>query len=328
MKPFDYTRPVTPDDALKARAAGQSGRFLGGGTNLLDLMKDDVVTATTLVDLTRLDLTAIREHEDGLTLGALARNSDTANHPAVRAKYPLLSQAMLAAASPQIRNMATNGGNILQRTRCPYFYDTAMPCNKREPGSGCGAIGGLNRMHAIFGASDQCVAVHPSDMAVALAALEAKVRVRDPAGKERLIAFSDFHRLPGDEPQRDTTLNEDELIVAIELPPSRYPGHTYYLKVRDRASYAFALVSVAVALEMKGDKIQSARLALGGVAHKPWRPRDAEEALEGGDATLDNFTKVAAIAMRGAKPLEHNAFKVELGERAIMRALGKASGLI
>lgn len=328
MKPFEYTRAATADEAVKTIGRHKDGRYLGGGTNLLDLMKDDIMSATDLVDVTRIDLTAITETKDGLTLGAMAKNSDTANHPLVRKNYPLLSQAMLAAASAQIRNMATNGGNILQRTRCPYFYDTATPCNKRTPGSGCGALEGLNRMHAIFGASKQCVATHPSDMAVALAALEAKVRVKATDGKERVIPFAEFHRLPGDTPQQDTNLKPGELITAIELPASRFPKNTYYLKVRDRASYAFALVSVAAALEMDGDKIKDVRIAMGGVAHKPWRAEEAEKALKGKAVDMDAFEKAAEVAMKDAVPLEHNAYKIELGKRAIVRALAKAAGLV
>lgn len=328
MKPFDYTRSAGAAEAVKSLSAVTDARFLAGGTNLLDLMKDDVMSAGTLVDLTRAGMDEITETKDGLILGALAKNSDTANHPVVRKNYPLLSQAMLAAASAQIRNMATNGGNILQRTRCPYFYDTAMSCNKRAPGSGCGAKEGLNRMHAIFGASEHCVAVHPSDMAVALAALEAKVRVRGSDGKDRLIEFKDFHRLPGDHPERDTTLAKGDLITAIELPPARFTSHTCYLKVRDRASYAFALVSVAAALEIVDGKIKVARIALGGVAHKPWRNTDAEESLVGSAVTTEAFEKAAGLAMKGAEPLEHNGFKVELAKRAIVRALSKAARLI
>jgi xanthine dehydrogenase YagS FAD-binding subunit len=328
MRPFEYFRADSADDAVKTLAAHRGGRFLAGGTNLLDLMKDDIVTATDLVDLTRIDLTEIRETPAGLSLGALAKNSDTANHPLVRKNYPLLSQAMLAAASAQIRNMATNGGNILQRTRCPYFYDTATPCNKRTPGSGCGALEGLNRMHAIFGASKSCVAVHPSDMAVALAALEAKVRVKTPDGPERVIEFSEFHRLPGDQPEKDNTLQPGELIIAIELPKPQFTQNTYYLKVRDRASYAFALISVAAAIELEGNKIKDVRIALGGVAHKPWRAIDAETLLKGKAATTERFEQAAEAAMAGAKPLEHNAYKIELGQRAIVRALQQACGLI
>ena len=323
MKPFNYTRSTSAAEAVTTLESRPQGRFLAGGTNLLDLMKEGVMSTTDLVDLTRLDLTEIRETETGLSLGALAKNADTANHPLVRRDYPLLSRAILSAASVQIRNMATNGGNLLQRTRCPYFYDTATPCNKRDPGSGCGAREGLNRTHAIFGWSEKCVAVHPSDMAIALAALDASVRVRGPAG-ERVIPFAAFHRLPGDEPERDTNLERGELIVAIELPKQGFASNHYYLKVRDRASYAFALVSVAVGLELDGDSIREARIALGGVAHKPWRAAVAEEFLTGKSASGANFEAAADAEMALAKPLEHNAYKVELGRRAIVRALALA----
>ena len=323
MKPFNYTRATSAAEAVTTLESRPQGRFLAGGTNLLDLMKEDVMSTTDLVDLTRLDLTEIRETETGLSLGALAKNADTANHPLVRRDYPLLSRAILSAASVQIRNMATNGGNLLQRTRCPYFYDTATPCNKRDPGSGCGAREGLNRTHAIFGWSEKCVAVHPSDMAIALAALDASVRVRGPAG-ERVIPFAAFHRLPGDEPERDTNLERGELIVAIELPKQGFASNHYYLKVRDRASYAFALVSVAVGLELDGDSIKTARIALGGAAHKPWRATVAEEFLTGKSASAANFEAAADAEMALAKPLEHNAYKVELGRRAIVRALALA----
>ena len=323
MKPFNYTRATSAAEAVTTLESRPQGRFLAGGTNLLDLMKEGVMSTTDLVDLTRLDLTEIRETETGLSLGALAKNADTANHPLVRRDYPLLSRAILSAASVQIRNMATNGGNLLQRTRCPYFYDTATPCNKRDPGSGCGAREGLNRTHAIFGWSEKCVAVHPSDMAIALAALDASVRVRGPAG-ERVIPFAAFHRLPGDEPERDTNLERGELIVAIELPKQGFASNHYYLKVRDRASYAFALVSVAVGLELDGDSIKAARIALGGAAHKPWRAAVAEEFLTGKSASAANFEAAADAEMALAKPLEHNAYKVELGRRAIVRALALA----
>ena len=326
MKSFEYTRAKTAAEAVSLLKSHPNGRFLAGGTNLLDLMKDEIMSATDLVDLTRLDLTEIRETETGLSLGALVKNADTANHPLVRKNYPLLSRAILSAATVQIRNMATNGGNLLQRTRCPYFYDTAMPCNKRDPGSGCGAREGLNRTQAIFGWSEKCVAVHPSDMAVALAALDASVRVRGPGG-ERVIPFAEFHRLPGDEPERDTNLEAGELIVAIELPKQGYASNHYYLKVRDRASYAFALVSVAVGLELDGDAIQQVRIAMGGVAHKPWRAAKAEKFLTGKPATAANFEAAADAEMAAAKPLEHNVYKVELGRQAIIRALQQAAKL-
>jgi xanthine dehydrogenase YagS FAD-binding subunit len=327
MQAFKFSRAESSAQAVGAVAQKPQAYFLAGGTNLVDLLKENVEQASDLVDLTRLDLTEINETAaGGVSLGALAKNSDTANHPLVRTRYPLLSQAILAAASAQIRNMATNGGNLLQRTRCMYFYDTATPCNKREPGTGCGAMEGLNRMHAIFGASNHCVAVHPSDMAVALAALEARVHVRGLDGKERVIPFAGFHRLPGDTPQLDHNLKHGELIESIELPPSPFAKHFYYLKVRDRASYAFALVSVAAALELDGDTIKQVRLVMGGVAHKPWRAEKAEAALIGMPATEKQFAAAAEAEFKDAKPLAHNSFKIMLGKNAIVRALLRAKG--
>ena len=327
MRPFNYVRASDPDAAARAVAANPRAKFLAGGTNILDLMKEDVERPTELVDLTRLNLAEIRETPGGLSIGALATNTATANHPAVRRDYPLLTQAIVAGASGQLRNMATNGGNLLQRTRCQYFYDTAMPCNKREPGSGCGAREGLNRMHAILGWSDECVATYPGDMANALYALDAVVRLRGPGGRERTIPVADFHRLPGDEPQRDTNLQHGELITAIELPRSSFARNSYYLKVRDRASYAFALVAVAAALELPGGTIRQARVVLGGVAHKPWRSREAEAALAGQPAAEASFRRAADLALAGARPLAHNGYKVELGKRAVVRALMRAGRL-
>ncbi|GAB4029724.1 xanthine dehydrogenase family protein subunit M [Spirosoma gilvum] len=310
-------------------ADNPNARFLAGGTNLLDLMKEDVERPNALIDISELGLTDIKTlttgtNKGGISIGGLGKNTDAANHPLVRQHYPLLTQAILAGASGQIRNMATNGGNLLQRTRCPYFYEVAMPCNKREPGTGCGAKEGINRMHAIFGWSDQCVAVYPSDMAVALAALDAVVNVRAANGQERRIPIADFHRLPGDQPEKDTNLMHGELITSIELPQNRFADKSYYLKVRDRASYAFALVSVATALETQGNKIVQARIAMGGVAHKPWRALKAEQMLVGKEATEANFKLAAAAEMADAKPLSHNAFKVELGNRSIVLALQMA----
>ena len=321
MRPFKYERASDANAATKTIAGNNSAKFLAGGTNLLDLMKEDVERPTAIVDITRLSFAQIRGTNGGVSLGALAKNTDTANHPLVRQNFPLLSMAILAGASGQIRNMATNGGNLLQRTRCSYFYDTAMPCNKREPGTGCGALEGINRMHAIFGWSEKCVAVYPSDMAIALAALDATVKVQDASGKERTINFADFHRLPENTPEKDTNLNHGELITAIEIPKNNFANKSYYLKVRDRASYAFALVSVAAALETEGNKIKSVRVAMGGVSHKPWRALEAEKMLVGKDATEANFKAAAEAEMKAAKPLEHNKFKVELGKRAIVRAL-------
>lgn len=331
MRPFTYSRATNPTVAIKGVAGNPNARFLAGGTNLLDLMKEDVDRPTALIDISELSLSEIKAittgaNKGGVSLGGLAKNTDTANHPLVRQQYPLLTQAILAGASGQIRNMATNGGNLLQRTRCPYFYEVAMPCNKREPGTGCGAREGINRMHAIFGWSEQCVAVYPSDMAVALAALDAVINVRTATGQERRIPIADFHRLPGDKPEQDTNLAHGELITAIELPQNRFTDKSYYLKVRDRASYAFALVSVAAALEMDGSgtKIKQARIAMGGVAHKPWRALKAEQMLIGKEATEANFKQAANAEMADAKPLAHNAFKVELGNRSIVLALQMA----
>lgn len=327
MRPFSYVRASDPDAAARAVAANPRAKFLAGGTNLLDLMKEDVERPNELVDLTRLKLDEIKPAQGGVSIGALATNTETANHPLIRQSYPLLTQAIVAGASAQLRNMATNGGNLLQRTRCPYFYDTAMPCNKREPGTGCGAREGLNRMHAVFGWSEKCVATYPGDMANALYALDAVVRVRGAGGRERTIPISDFHRLPGDTPEKDNNLQHGELILAIELPKSNFAKNSYYLKVRDRASYAFALVAVAAALELDGGTIKQARVVLGGVAHKPWRSGEAEAVLAGKPASEEGFRRAAEAALRDAKPLAHNAYKVELGKRAIIRALLRASKL-
>ena len=324
MRPFKFSSASDARNAVQTVSTNQAAKFLAGGTNILDLMKEDVERPTALVDVSRLKMTQIKSANGGVSLGALAKNTDTANHPLVRQNYPLLSQAILAGASQQIRNMATNGGNLLQRTRCSYFYDVAMPCNKREPGTGCGALEGINRMHAIFGWSEKCVAVYPSDMSIALVALDAVVKVQGADGKERSIPFADFHRLPGDTPEKDTNLNHGELITAIELPKNNFAGKSYYLKVRDRASYAFALISVAAALEMDGSRIKQARIAMGGVAHKPWRAFEAEKMLAGKEATEASFKQAAEVEMRNAKPLEHNKFKVELGNRGIVRALQMA----
>ena len=327
MRPFSYVRASDPDAAARAVAANPRAKFLAGGTNILDLMKEDVERPTELVDLTRLNLAEIRETPGGLSIGALATNTATANHPVVRRDYPLLTQAIVAGASGQLRNMATNGGNLMQRTRCQYFYDTSMPCNKREPGTGCGALEGLNRIHAILGWSEKCVATYPGDMANALYALDAVVRVRGANGRERTIPVVDFHRLPGDTPEVDTNLAHGELIVAIELPKSNFAKNSYYLKVRDRASYAFALVAVAAALELDGNNVRQARVVLGGVAHKPWRSTEAEAALAGKPASEESFRRAADAALAGAKPLAHNAYKVELGKRAVVRALMRAARL-
>jgi xanthine dehydrogenase YagS FAD-binding subunit len=307
-------------------------KFLGGGTNLVDLMKYDVEHPTTLVDITRLALNEITPTAGGgVMIGALVRNSDLANDAAIVKGYPLLSEALLSGASPQLRNMATTGGNLLQRTRCYYFMDTGFPaCNKREPGSGCAAIKGFNRIHAVLGTTEgtsgeaSCIATNPSDMNVAMAALEAVVHVQGPNGK-RAIRFEEFHRLPGKTPEIETSLRPDELIVGVELPPAKFAANSVYLKVRDRQSYAFALVSVGVGLEMSGGTIKSAGLALGGVAHKPWRAMAAEKVLAGAAPGAEVFKHAAELAMAGAKPYEHNAFKIELAKQNIVRALTMAS---
>jgi xanthine dehydrogenase YagS FAD-binding subunit len=329
MKPFKYSRANDAANAVQTVAANTNSKFLAGGTNILDLMKEDVERPDELVDVTRLNFSQVKTVSDGtnkggVSIGGLGKNTDAANHPLVRQNFPLLTQAILAGASQQIRNMATNGGNLNQRTRCQYFYEVSMPCNKREPGTGCGALEGINRMHALFGWSNDCVAVHPSDMCVALVALDAVVKVQGTDGKERSIPFADYHRLPGSTPQKDNNLNQGELITAIEIPKNNFAGKSYYLKIRDRASYAFALVSVAAALESDGNQIRQARIAMGGVSHKPWRATEAERFLVGKASTEANFKLAADAEMRNAKPLEHNKFKVELGKRAIVRALTQA----
>ncbi|MGA7804904.1 FAD binding domain-containing protein [Bradyrhizobium sp.] len=325
MNRFEYLRPESVADAVKALASSADARALAGGTNLVDLMKYDVARPSCLVDINRLPLRSIEEtREGGLRIGALVTNSDLAWDPRVRKQYPLLASAVLAGASPQLRNAATTGGNLLQRTRCYYFYDPSTACNKRNPGSGCPAIGGVNRIHAILGASDNCIAVHPSDMCVALAALQAVVHVEGPRGS-RSIPFAEFHRLPAEQPQRDNTMEAGELITSIELPDSDFgPNHTY-LKVRDRLSYAFALVSVAVGLKIGDDKIVEARIALGGVAHKPWRSRGAEELLQGQPPGEAAFDRCAEAILRDAKGQGENDFKIGLARRTIVRALRQAA---
>lgn len=324
MNRFEYVRAASVDEALAAlRLPGSV--LLAGGTNLVDLMKYEVARPARLVDINRLPLSSIEElPEGGLRLGTLVPNADAAYDPRVQEKAPLVASAILAGASAQLRNAATTGGNLLQRTRCPYFYDIHTPCNKREPGSGCSAIGGLTRMHAILGSSEHCIAVHPSDLCVALAALEARVNVKGPGG-ERTIAFADFHRLPGDTPEIDTTLAAGEIILSVDLPAWKFGDHYSYLKIRDRLSYAFALVSVAAALEIADGRIASARLALGGVAHKPWRSLEAENSLVGQEPSVAAFESAAIAALHGAVGQGGNEFKITLARRAIVRALGQAA---
>jgi len=328
MKPFTYTRATDVNEAVKAFAQNPDTRFIGGGTNLLDLIKMGVEQPSHLVDITRLPLTQIEEHEGGIRLGALARNTDAANHPLVRSRYPVLSQAILSGASQQLRNAATNGGNLLQRTRCYYFYDPSYgECNKRHPGSGCAAIEGYNRIHAILGASNSCIATHPSDMCVALAALDAKIQVTGPEGA-RTIPMLEFHRLPGNTPQHETNLRPGELITAIDLPALPYAKRSYYLKVRDRNSYAFALVSVAVVLDIdEGNIIRRAHLALGGVAHKPWRAAQAEKALLGKKPEPNVLRAAAEAELKPARGYHDNAFKIELAKRSIARAVTTAAAM-
>jgi xanthine dehydrogenase YagS FAD-binding subunit len=325
MTPFQYTRASDVTDAIRQIAADPAAKFIAGGTNLIDLMKYDVEHPARLVDISHLPLRSVEETSGGgLRIGALVPNSDLAYHPLIAQRYPLIASAILSGASQQLRNMASTGGNLVQRTRCFYFYDAVTPCNKRQPGSGCSAISGINRINAILGTSEACIATHPSDLCVALAALEAIVHVVGPAGA-RTIAFPDFHRLPGDTPQRDTNLEPNEIITAIELPPKGFGANYSYLKIRDRLSYAFALVSVAAALELDGDTIREARLALGGVAHKPWRVTAAEAALRGQRADAGAFAQAADLVLRGAKGYGHNSFKIGLARRAIVRTLSQAA---
>ncbi|HEX6536477.1 MAG TPA: xanthine dehydrogenase family protein subunit M [Gemmatimonadaceae bacterium] len=335
MRPFELTTASTLDEAVRAGAAS-GARYVAGGTTLIDLMKLEVETPTRVVDINPLarhdpSLAAVAELPDGgIRLGALARMSDAAWDARVKERYPMVSQALLLAASGQLRNMATIGGNVLQRTRCPYFRDTATPCNKREPGSGCSALHGVNRSHAILGTSEHCIATHPSDLAVALVALDATVRVRGHggaggAGSARAIPFGAFHLLPGAHPERENALRPGELITAIDLPALPFARRSLYLKVRDRASYAFALASAAVALDVAGGTVRAARIALGGVATKPWRATAAERALVGKPPSREAFHAAAEVALRGAVPRKENAFKIELAKRTLVRALEEAS---
>ncbi len=321
MKPFAYLRPATVDQAVDAYAGHAGAHYLGGGTNLVDLMKLGVAAPDLLIDVTRLPLDRIDDTpRGGLRIGAGVRNSDLAAHPAVRTRYPCLSQALLAGASGQLRNAATTGGNLLQRTRCPYFQDTSKPCNKRRPGSGCPARTGAHRDLAVIGHSEHCVATHPSDMAVALAALDATVRLHGPQG-ERTVAVTDLHRLPGDRPDQDTVVRPGELIVGVELPPGPIGVRSRYLKARERASYAFALVSVAAVLEVDDGVVRYAALAFGGLAHRPWRARVAEEALRGAPAVPESFAQAAEAELAAASPLRDNGFKVPLARNLAVEAL-------
>lgn len=324
MNRFSYVRTTDVDSAVRAKSAA-GARFIAGGTNLVDLMKYNVERPERLVDVTRLPVRRIEEAPDGgLRIGALVTNAATAYDTSVVARYPMLANAILSGASPQLRNAATTGGNLMQRTRCYYFYDVATPCNKRVPGSGCPAIGGLNRIHAILGASEQCIATHPSDMCVAMAALEARVNVSGPDGA-RTIPIADFHRLPGEHPEIDTTLKDDELIVSVDLPNEDFSKYFTYLKLRDRTSYAFALVSVAAGLKLEDGKITAARVAMGGVAAKPWRNVEAERGLVGQAPGREAFAVFADAVLAEAKPQSQNAFKIPLAKRALVRALRQAA---
>lgn len=321
MKPFDYHR-LESEQALEI---ARSGRFLAGGTNLIDLMKHQIETPSVLVDVTRAGMDTITETEDGILIGSQVSNTDLASHPAIRRDYPLLSSALLSGATQQLRNKATTGGNFLQRTRCQYFYDTTRACNKREPGSGCDALEGLNRYHAILGASAHCIAVHPSDMAVAMVALDAVVHTRKPDGEKRQIPATALHRLPGERPDIDHVLETSELITAVELPGSP-PRLQAYRKVRDRASYAFAVVSAAVALDLDNGRMSNVRIALGGVAHKPWRAYKAEEVLDGAVPSDAIFARAMDAEMAEAEGYGHNDFKIELAPRVVSAVLRELTG--
>ncbi|RYZ41406.1 MAG: xanthine dehydrogenase family protein subunit M [Myxococcaceae bacterium] len=328
MRHLDYVAAADANAALQRLSAKpQEAAPIGGGTNLLDLMKLHVQNPAVLVDINGLPLSQVQEVEGGgLRIGALVRNSDLAQHPLVRERYPVLSEALLAGASPQLRNMATLGGNILQRTRCAYFRDVSQACNKREPGSGCAALEGYNRMHAVLGVSDKCIAANPSDMNVALAALDATVHVQGVKG-ERSVPFIDFHLVPGARPDKESVLQPGELITGVTLPASGFAARSRYVKVRDRASYAFALTSAAVALELEGNTVKAARVALGGVGTKPWRSKEAEAALVGKPADEVHFKAAAEAALKGAKTRTHNAFKVDLARRTLVRALSLTAGI-
>lgn len=328
MNPFTYVRATNPDDAMAAIAHEPGAMFLAGGTNMMDLMKEGVQTPSQLIDIRKLSLAEIVTSEDGgIRIGATARNSDVAYHHLIQERYPVLSEAILAGASTQLRNMASVGGNLMQRTRCSYFHDTAFVCNKRQPGTGCAALEGVNRSNAILGGSEHCIATHPSDMCVALAALDAVVQTQGPSGK-RSIPMTEFHLLPGDTPHLETVLEHGEMITSVDLPPMPLQARSHYLKVRDRWSYAFALVSAAVVLELEGATIRYARIALGGVGTKPWRSPEAEEVLIGAPANNATFTAAGDAALHGASPRQFNGFKVELAKQTLNEALNTVTARI
>jgi xanthine dehydrogenase YagS FAD-binding subunit len=323
MQPFAYVHADSVDHAL-ATGVCDGARYIAGGTTLVDLMRLEVMRPRAVVDITGLALAGIEDHHGGVLIGALATNTAVAYHPSIATRFPALSEALLSGASPQLRNMATVGGNLLQRTRCPYFRDGVSPCNKRTPGSGCAALDGYTRSHAILGTSPRCIASHPSDMCVALVALDAIVHTRSASGT-RAIAIADLHTLPGDHPEVESVLTPGELVTHVELPATRFAARSRYTKVRDRASFSFALASAAIALELRGNAIRDVRIALGGVATKPWRARDAERWLVGKPATPDSFRHAAAMALEGAAPRDDNAFKIELARRTIVRALQRGA---
>jgi xanthine dehydrogenase YagS FAD-binding subunit len=326
MNPFSYSHASRPEEAVHAVARDRRARFVAGGTTLVDLLRLDVETPDHLVDINGLPLARIEALPGGgVRIGAMVRNSDLANDPAIRKRYPVLSEALLSGASPQLRNMASVGGNLMQRTRCYYFRDTAYPCNKRVPGSGCAALEGYNRIHAVLGTSEKCIATHPADMPVAMAALDAVVHTRRPNGQERAIPLVDFHVPYGEDPARESVLEHGELITAVELPAVPWFARSHYLKVRDRASYEFALASAAVALDLDGGRIRAARVALGGVGTKPWRSPEAERALAGRKAEEATFRAAGEAALRGARPQKDNGFKIELAKRTVARALAVAA---
>ena len=327
MHPFSFTAVESATAALRLASDDPRARYLAGGTTLVDLMKLDVERPTQVIDITALPLADVTTLPNGaLRVGAMVRNSDLAHNEEVRRRYPMLSQALLAGASGQLRNMATTGGNLLQRTRCPYFRDTAMPCNKREPGTGCSALHGESRGHAVLGTSDACIATHPSDMAVALVALDAVVHTTRAEG-DRAIPIAELHRLPGDHPEIETTLAPGELITTVEIPPLPFAPRSLYVKVRDRASYAFALASAAVAIDLDGGRVRDARVALGGVGTVPWRSREAEDALRGRPAAVATYRAAAEAALADAVPRKDNAFKIELARRTLVRALTRVEAL-
>lgn len=326
MNPFSFSSASRPEEAVAAVARDRQAKFLAGGTTLVDLLRLDVEAPNHLVDINALPLARIEALPGGgVRIGAMVRNSDLANDPIIRKRYPVLSEALLSGASPQLRNMATTGGNLMQRTRCYYFRDTAYPCNKRVPGSGCSALEGYNRIHAVLGTSDKCIATHPGDMPVAMAALDAVVHTRRPNGTGRAIPLVDFHVPYGEDPARESVLDHGELITAVELPAVPWLSRSHYLKVRDRASYEFALASAAVALDLDGNRIRAARVALGGVGTKPWRSPEAERALTGQKAEEAAYRAAAEAALAGARPQKDNGFKIELAKRTLTRALAVAA---